>query len=180
MRLVWLLSLGCFLVFSPLARAEVASTAPGGFVIQASAHVDVRPEQAWGRLTEIGQWWSGTHTYSGDAANLSLEARAGGCWCERWGEGQSVEHARVVMVLEHEGVRTLRLVGGLGPLQEMGAGAVLSFVLSPDSGGTRLQLTYRVAGDPGLGLAEAAPAVDTVLMEQFARLSHYLAYGTPS
>lgn len=125
------------------------------------------------------RWWNAAHTYSGDARNLHLDARAGGCWCERWGQGQSVEHARVVMVSEHAGARTLRLVGGLGPLQELGPSAVMTFRVAPDADGARIEVTYRVAGDPGLGLDHLAPPVDQVLMEQLGRLARYLDTGSP-
>ena len=114
-------------VFAPLsARAEVTTAAPGTFVIEAEAEVAASPEQTWRALGRLPRWWNGSHTYSGDASNLSFDARAGGCWCERWRGGQSVEHGRVVLVTEHEGVRTLRILAGLGPLQSMGVNGVLT------------------------------------------------------
>src|SRR5690606_32997881 len=133
------------------------------------------PEQAWRALAQVGRWWNGDHTYSGDAANLELDLRAGGCWCERWGETQSVEHMRVVLVMERDGVRTLRAVGGLGPLQEMGASGVLTFTVAAHASGAKIAMTYRVTGDSALGLNELAPLVDMVLMEQFGRLSRFSA-----
>jgi hypothetical protein len=81
--------------------------------------------------------------------------------------------------MEREGVRTLRIVGGLGPLQEMGVSGVLTYTVAPDPAGTRLTLTYRVTGDTGLGLEGIAPLVDTVIMEQFGRLSRFSASGAP-
>ena len=162
----------------PSARAEVAASAPSSFVLQAEGSTTATPDAAWAALGRIGAWWSSAHTYSGDSARLSLQRRAGGCFCERW-EGQSVEHARVVLVMEQNGVRTLRLQGALGPLQEMGVSGVLTFTVAPHPGGAMLTMTYRVAGDPGLGLAELAPLVDQVLMEQFARLRSYATSGAP-
>lgn len=161
------------------ARADVASATPGGFVIQAEADVAATPERAWRALTQVGRWWNSSHTYSGDARRMSVEPRAGGCWCERWGEGQSVEHARVVMVMEREGIWTLRVLGGFGPLQEMGVSGVLSFTIGPHASGAKITMTYRVTGDTGLGLEQIAPLVDGVMMEQFARLSRYSASGSP-
>ncbi len=163
---------------APPARAEVAAAAPGAFLVQAEAELDASPEQTWRALTRIGRWWSAAHTYSGDAARLSLDARAGGCWCERW-DGGSVEHARVVLVMERDGVRTLRTVGGLGPLQEMGVTAIMTFTITPQASGSKISLTYRVAGDSGLGLDQMAPFVDQVLMEQLARLVRYAGTGSP-
>lgn len=167
------------LCIAPAARAEVASATPSTFVIQAEADVAAPPERVWRALTRIDRWWGSAHTYSGDASRLRLDARAGGCWCERWGDGQSVEHARVLLAMEHEGVRTLRVAGALGPLQEMAVNAVLTFTVAPHPNGAKLTMTYRVSGDPGLTLDVIAPAVDNVLMEQFGRLSRYSVTGTP-
>ncbi|MEQ1709661.1 MAG: ATPase [Terricaulis sp.] len=160
------------------AQAEIAAVAPGAFLIQTEAELAASPEQTWRALTRIGRWWGSEHTYSGDAGRLSLDPRAGGCWCERW-SGQSVEHARVVLAMERDGVRTLRTIGGLGPLQEMGTTAILTFVITPQGSGSKISMTYRVAGDPGLGLGPIAPLVDQVLMAQFARLVRYAGTGSP-
>ncbi len=161
------------------AFADVQSASPGGFVLQAEAEVSASPDQAWRRLLHVERWWNGDHTYSGNARRLSLEPRAGGCWCERWGDGQSVEHMRVVLVMENEGVRTLRVVGGLGPLQELAVNGVLTFTVAPLASGAKITMTYRVSGDPTLGLDRLAPLVDSVLSEQFGRLSRYSATGSP-
>jgi uncharacterized protein YndB with AHSA1/START domain len=166
------------LLFAGPARADVASTSPSGFLISAEAEVAASPDKVWRDLKHIERWWSSAHTYSGDASHLRLDARAGGCWCERW-DGQSVEHARVVLVMEHEGVRTLRVVGGLGPLQDMGVSGVLTFTVAPHADGAKLTMTYRVAGDAGLRLDQIAAPVDGVLMEQFGRLTRYSASGSP-
>jgi hypothetical protein len=73
----------------------------------------------------------------------------------------------------------LRIHGGFGPLQEMGASGVLTFTLTPDANGAKISMSYRVAGEPGLGLDQIAPIVDQVLMEQFARLGRYIETGAP-
>lgn len=172
-----LAALALAFIASP-ARAEVASATPSAFLIQAEAEVAASPDEVWRDLARIERWWSDAHTYSGDASHLRLNARAGGCWCERW-DGQSVEHARVVLVMEHEGVRTLRTVGGLGPLQEMGVTGVLTFSVAPHANGAKLTMTYRVTGDASLNLDRVAAPVDSVLMEQFGRLSRYTASGSP-
>ena len=161
------------------ARAEVTSASPSAFVIEAEANVGASPVETWRRLARVERWWKSDHTYSGDARRLSLDLRAGGCWCERWGDGQSVEHMRVVLVMEHEGVRTLRVVGGLGPLQEMAVNGVLTFTVAPHASGAKITIVYRVLGDAGSGLDQLAPVVDGVLSEQFARLSRYTATGSP-
>jgi hypothetical protein len=81
--------------------------------------------------------------------------------------------------MEHEGVRTLRAVGALGPLQEMGVTGIMTFTISPHAVGAKVTLGYRVSGDPGLGLDQIAPAVDSVLMQQFTRLKHFAESGAP-
>ena len=167
-------------LIAPPVRAEVATASQGAFLIQAEREVDASPAQAWRSLISIDRWWNAAHTYSGDARRLHLDARAGGCWCERWGDGQSVEHARVVMVTEREGVRTLRAVGGLGPLQEMGATGVLTFTIAAHPGGAKIAMTYRASGDPALAFDRLAPLVDGVIMEQFDRLIRYSSVGSPN
>jgi len=170
-------ALACALFASPLAHAEVAASGPGAFLIQAEAETTASPEQAWRALGRLNRWWNSSHTYSGDAARMSVDLRAGGCWCERW-DGQSVEHGRVVLVMERQGVRTLRFNTALGPLQELGVSGVLTFTIAPHASGAKITMTYRVAGDAGLGLDQIAPLVDTVLMEQFGRLTRFSSSGS--
>lgn len=178
MRLLIAAAAFAALLISP-AQAEVTSATPGAFLIEAETGLAATPEDTWRALTRLNRWWSSSHTYSGDARRLSLDPRAGGCWCERWGDGQSVEHARVVLVMERDGVRTFRAVGGLGPLQGLGAHGVLTFTITPLASGAKLTMSYRVSGDSGLALDQLAPLVDQVLMEQFGRLSRYTASGSP-
>jgi uncharacterized protein YndB with AHSA1/START domain len=159
--------------FASPAAAEVVNASASAFILRAEQTTSVSPEQVWRSLGQIGRWWSGAHTYSRDARRLRLDVRAGGCFCEIWGQGQSVEHARVVMVMEREGTRTLRMMGGLGPLQDMGATGVLTFVVAEDAAGAKITMSYRVSGDPGLGLDALAPIVDGVLNEQLERLGRY-------
>lgn len=161
------------------AQAEVAAASPGGFLLQAEAELTASPEQTWRALGQLGRWWSDAHTYSGDAGHMQVDLRAGGCWCERWDGGNSVQHGRVLLVSQRDEVRTLRFDAPLGPLQEMAVTAVLTFTVAPHANGATLAMSYRVSGDPGLNLDQAAPLVDMVLMEQFGRLSRYSATGSP-
>lgn len=167
------------LLLSPgLARADVASAAAGGFVIEAEAEVAASPDAVWRDLARVGRWWNSAHTYSGAAANMRLDPRAGGCWCERWAGG-SVEHGRVLAAFTHEGARTLRLEAALGPLQELSVQAVLSFTIIPAGDGSKVTMSYRVAGDPALNLEVMAAPVNGVMMEQFDRLVRYSGTGSP-
>ncbi|MBK6702544.1 MAG: SRPBCC domain-containing protein [Hyphomonadaceae bacterium] len=173
MRLFTIAFAATALLSAPIASAEVTSSSPSTFTIHVEAEVAASPQEAWRDLTRIERWWNSAHTYSGDASNLRLDARAGGCWCERWGNRQSVEHMRVVMVTEHEGTRTLRAIGGLGPLQEMGVTGVLTFTIEPHPNGAKIRMNYRVSGDPSLNLQALAAPVDSVMTEQFGRLVRY-------
>lgn len=162
-------------VFSTnFANAEVTESSAGAFLLSYETTVAASPDEAYRALTQMPHWWNGAHSYSGDARRMSFDPRAGGCFCERWA-GNSVEHARTVLNMEHEGVRTVRLVGALGPLQDMGVSGVMTFTIAPDTQGAKLTMTYRVAGDPGLALQNLASPVDGVLQEQFDRFTRYTA-----
>lgn len=176
-RILWAALAALIFIATP-ARAEVAAAAPNGFLIQAEADVAASPEQIWRNLTQIGRWWNSSHTYSGDARRMRLDATAGGCWCERWADG-SVQHGQVMLVMEHEGVRTLRLNAALGPLQALGAQGVLTFTITPQAHGAKLAMSYRVLGDPALGFEAMSGPVDGVMMEQFGRLIRLSTTGSP-
>ena len=83
-------------------------------------------------------------------------------------------------IIYNDGATTLRLNGGLGPMQFTGASGNLGITLQDKAGTTDLVLTYDVGGYAKGGLAEtlAAP-VDTVLGEQVARLKTYVETGKP-
>ena len=132
------------------------------------------PEDAWKALVQLSRWWSDAHTYSGKAANLSLDLQAGGCWCERWGDGASVEHARVVMIMPG---RALRLHGEFGPLQDLPVKGVLNLATGVQDGKTMLRMSYRVGGPPDAGLEKLAPIVDKVLGQAYGRLKNLVETG---
>lgn len=158
------------------ASAEVRQSAADGFFVALSTPLAATPAKAWAGLLQMPHWWSGEHTFSGQATNLSLTAEAGGCFCERW-KGGSVEHGRVTMALPE---RLLRLDAALGPLQEFALKGSLSFWIRPgDDGASRLEVEYRVNGAGASELDTFAPAVDAVLEEQVARLKRYIETGTP-
>ena len=62
------------------ARAEVMAASPNGFTVQESFQTKASPQAVWALLVTPARWWDSQHTWSGSAANLTLEARAGGCW----------------------------------------------------------------------------------------------------
>ena len=95
MKYLTLAALAFSLLATP-AAAELKQTSPDGALIEHQFQIDATPGQAWELLFQPERWWPPDHTWSGDSANLSLDANAGGCFCERW-NGASAEHARVVM-----------------------------------------------------------------------------------
>ncbi len=105
------------------ASAEVVSVGANGFEIRETAHTVAPSDKAYAALLLPARWWSSDHTFSGSAANLVLDARAGGCWCETLPGGGSVEHLRVAYVSPG---KTLRLRGALGPFQGLGAARPLT------------------------------------------------------
>ena len=72
------------------ALAEVKSATPNGFEVASIVTIAAPADRVYSAFGEIGYWWSSSHTFSRDAANLSLELRAGGCFCERLKDGGSV------------------------------------------------------------------------------------------
>lgn len=158
------------------ARAEITSVSPAGFQVGLRTEVDAGPAALWSAVIALPRWWSDAHTWSGQAANMALEPRAGGCWCERWGDGHSVAHG---FVLASQPGRLLRLNAPLGPLQALAVQAVLTLTIDagPDAGKSALRLDYRVAGQPNAALDKVAPAVDRVLAQQLDRLKAYAETG---
>lgn len=155
------------LVAAGSARAELGPVTPAHFTVTLQGHVKAEPAAAWAALTQLPRWWNPEHTYSGDASKLSFDAQAGGCWCERWADGRSVQHATVVMVLPGQ---ALRVVGGLGPLQGLPVQGVLTLgVGKPADGRTPVRWTYRVGGPAEAALDQLATPVDKVLSDQFQR-----------
>jgi uncharacterized protein YndB with AHSA1/START domain len=157
------------------ARAEVVAAQPGGFEVVEHVHIVAPPARVWVAMGQVGSWWSSTHTYSQNAANLSLKTELGACFCERWAGG-AVGHMIVVAVMPE---RMLRLDGGLGPLGGLGVVGHLTFVLKPEPQGTDLTLTYDVGGWTKDGLDRLAGPVDQVLGLQVQRLSSYVTTGKP-
>jgi uncharacterized protein YndB with AHSA1/START domain len=153
------------------ARAGVSIT-DAGFVTENSAVVAAAPAAVWAALVEPARYWDPAHTYSSNARNVTLDARAGGCFCESFGKGGSIEHMRVVMVMPET---QLRLVGGLGPLQSEGLAGVLTWTLKPVDGGTEITQTYVVGGYMRQDRAQMAPLVGQVLGEQLTRLAALFA-----
>jgi uncharacterized protein YndB with AHSA1/START domain len=153
------------------ALADVKSVTSNGFEGASAATITAPPDRVYAALGEVGRWWSPSHTFSRDAANLSIELRAGGCFCEKLKNGGSVAHLTVVYAAPGVG---LRLRGALGPLQAEGVDGALSWTLKPVQGGTAVALNYVVGGYIRGGIEQWAPRVDRVLDEQLHNLKNYI------
>jgi len=169
--------LAVLLLCSQTTRAEIADSAPGGFTLRETAHVAAAPDKVYGALIVPARWWSSEHTFSGNAANMSFDARAGGCWCEALPGGGSVLHMTVVYAVPG---KALRMRGALGPFQAMATEGVMTWSLVPAASGTDVTLTYAITGYAKDGFGQIAPAADSVLAKQVARLRSFVETGQPS
>lgn len=152
------------------ARAEVRDSRENAFTIESTAITHATPAEIYRALGTVSEWWDPEHTWSGSSSNLSLQLQAGGCFCEQLADGGSIQHGRVIYA--QPGV-ILRLDTPLGPLQEMPVTGVLTFSLAPEGTGTRITMTYRVAGALTMESAKLAPVVDHVMSVQLGRLKAY-------
>jgi Activator of Hsp90 ATPase homolog 1-like protein len=154
------------------AAGEVIARSDQGFVIKRSALVSADAMQTWRMLLRPAAWWQSDHSWSGNAANLALDPRAGGCFCERIpqakGAAGSAEHMRVIHAVPG---RLLRMSGALGPLQGEAAQGTLTITLAAAEAGTQVTFEYVLGGYMRLQPAQIAPAVDGVLGAQLASLA---------
>lgn len=151
-----------------LAHAEVISSSSAGFTVKHSAVVGGTPDKVYASIVDVAKWWESAHTYSGSSQNMSINPVPGGCFCEKLPDGGGVQHMTVIFASKG---KTLRMTGGLGPLQASAVLGVMSFDMVKVDSGTRVTVTYTTAGvlESG-GLDTMAAPVDGVLGIQFARL----------
>lgn len=159
---------------TPTAIAEVTGVGSNGFEARDQAHIAAPPAAVYAALLEPQRWWDSKHTYSGDSRRLTLDPKAGGCWCETIPNGGSVEHLTVVYLQPGKAVR---FRGALGPLQAMGVAGSMTVTLANATGGTDLTLTYAVGGYVKNGFDDLSKAVDSVLGSQVARLKKLVETG---
>ncbi|MET0371854.1 MAG: ATPase [Sphingobium sp.] len=171
------------LAMSWAADAKVASSSDVGFAVQDGFDLASGDAAAvYALIATPARWWNAAHSYSGNAANLTIDPRAGGCFCEavpaRDGKpAGSVEHARVVYAAPGE---ELRLSGALGPLQSEAVTGSLGFKIAPQGkGGLRVTMTYVVGGYARMPMSQLAPLVDQVLSEQVQSLRRAAQAGRP-
>ena len=163
-----LLSVSCCFA----AQAKVLNIAEHGFIIENSITTEASQQQAWRALIDHpDKWWPADHTWWGKAEHLSIDERAGGCFCELSGNN-SAEHMRISFVDQYN---LLRMTGGLGPLQGMGMHGSLDWIFTTEEDGkTQITLKYQVAGINPDGYQTLAPIVDKVQAQQLGALGEFL------
>lgn len=150
-------------LFLPVvSQAKVTVSSENHFIVENEVTVPLDAQASYRLLGKPAQWWNSKHTWSGDAKNMSMQLKAGACFCETW-KGNSVMHAQVVLAQPGE---LLRLSGAFGPLQDMAVSAVLTYKLTKTEAGTKVQMIYRVSGNASHNFASLSPIVDKVLGEQ--------------
>ena len=80
---------------------------------------------------------------TGNAANLHLDPRPGGCFCETLPDGGGHLH---MMVVDVRPGKSMRLTGALGPLQNDALTGTLTWTIKPADQGVTLIQTYIVGG----------------------------------
>lgn len=154
------------------AQAEVKAADTNGLAVRQVVTIAAPPEKVYAALLTPGRWWMSEHSWSGDAANMTLEPRAGGCFCEKMPKaGGEAKHGEVVFILPNKAVR---LRAELGPFMTMGVSGALSWELKPVEGGTELTQSYAVGGHVPGGFQALAPIVDGVMAGQTARLKAFV------
>ena len=152
--------------------AEVLDAESNGFRVRATVSIAAPREQVYSAaVQQVGDWWSDDHTVSGDASNMSIDARPLGCFCETLGDGAGLSHMMVTFV---NPLVMIRFTGGLGPLGLMGVEGNMTWEFEEAGDGTIVVLNYAVGGYLAGGLDAVAPAVDGVLGEQMTRLKDFV------
>jgi len=171
------IALACAVIAAEKASADITDAAPNGFTLSETAHIAASSDKVYAALITPKFWWSPQHTFSHDPANLTLDARAGGCWCETLPGGGSVLHLTVVFAAPG---KMLRLIGGMGPFQAMAVNGVMTWTLKPNGDGTDVAITYAVGGYTPGGFTGIEPVADRVFGEQLSRLKTYVETGSLS
>jgi uncharacterized protein YndB with AHSA1/START domain len=158
------------------ARAEVVDQRATGFSLQEKEQIAAAPDKVYAALIAPSKWWSSAHSFSGDSKNMTLDARAGGCWCEALPKsGGSVLHMTVVLA---DPGKVLRLRGALGPFQSTGMDGAMNFVLTANKQGTQIELVYNLGGYVWGDFQALPKTADAVLALQLFRLKQLVETGS--
>ena len=165
------------MLLSASARSAPQVT-PTGFVVKLEVNINAPAAKVYDALVgQIGSWWNPEHTYSHNSKNLSIDARPGGCFCEKLPNGGGIEHLRVVYLAPP---RIVRFSGALGPLQASGIAGSMTWKLTSGPDNTLTELSYSIGGFIQGGFDKIAPAVESMLNEQLNRLKLFVETGKPT
>jgi len=169
------------------ASAAVADSSANGFTVKVTLNIQAPPDDVYRKFVHnIGDWWEGAHTFSGSSHNLSFDDKPGGCFCEKLSspggvhlgvDRYGVQHMRVIY--SFPGQRMV-LSGALGPLQTMALTGTMTIAFSAADGGTKIDVTYAVAGYAPDGVNKLSGPVDGVITTQFTRLKNFAEHGDPA
>lgn len=177
MRLLGMLAMMAGACLPVSANAEIVDQAENGFVVRHVVAVTTDAETAYKMVRSPAQWWSGEHSWTGNAENFYMDAQAGGCFCELIPAGGddaerslrgSVQHMRILYA---DPGKMLRLSGALGPLQSEALNGTMTILFKQVKGGTEIGFEYVVGGYMRFPIEVIAPAVDGVIGEQASRLA---------
>lgn len=159
------------LSLSAPAAAEIVDVAANGFEIRQQVRIAAAPEKVWDALIVPARWWSGDHSFSGSAANITIDPRVGGCWCETLPNGGGVRHMEITYIAPP---KSLVFHGALGPFYNLAAEGALSYALAANGAETDVTVLFRAGGYVKDGFQKWASAVDGVFLEQMGNLKKHL------
>ena len=149
------------------SQAEVTEVSEQHFVISINTTIDVPSSKVYEQFIDIGEWWQDSHTWFGDATKMTIEAKAGGCFCERNGEQQALH----MTISQINPGKSIHMTGGLGPLSSLAVNGYMTWTFEvTEDNTTSLKLNYRVTGFVNQKTEDWAKAVDGVLMQQVGNL----------
>lgn len=173
-------SIATFVAVSALmagsASADVSDVSSSGFQLKIATRIAAPADKVFTTIIQPSKWWNPSHTYSQNAANLSIDAKAGGCFCEALPDGGSVQHLTVATVMPG---KLLRMRGALGPFQGSGIEGSMTWSLDAAGNETNLTVTYDFGGHMVGGFADWPQKANGMVSDQVARLKKYLETGAP-
>jgi uncharacterized protein YndB with AHSA1/START domain len=153
------------------AAAEIVDVAANGMEIRQQLRIAAPPDKVWAALIVPARWWSSDHSFSGSSANITIDPRVGGCWCETLPNGGGVVHMEVTHIAPP---KTLVFRGALGPFYNLAADGALSFGLAANGAETDVTVVFRAGGYVKEGFQKWATAVDEVFAQQMGNLKKHV------
>lgn len=160
-----LVSILSALLFANGLNAEVIQASSQGFSITNVSVSKAPAAHVYANLVnKVDNWWPKDHSWW--RGQLSIDNKAGGCFCEIQGTNSAI-HMQVSFVAPN---KKIIMLGGLGPLQEMGMTGALTWQFEAIEEGSRVTLTYHVNGTIDANPLSLAEAVDNVQQSQLGSL----------